>query len=288
MFTSKFRPYSIGIVAENKPMSTKIAKVVPIEVIPFIDGELKSDPQALEVAGVDAAGQQYTVRVMMDNVIDAEWLSLGSNRVTAPDVRRGEQVLIYQYADSDKFYWQPTGKTDWLRKLETVIFAISATRDEADTELRVDNTYSVEMSSHGKHVTLRTSKADGEPFAYTFQFNAKEGVVTLTDDAGNFFELDSGEMRLTLENRRGTKVVLDKDNILFKAVADLVADVGQNATLVVGKDLTLDVKGNVKGSVGGSLTAQVAGAAGVVAKGGVEISNGQATIRMNGPITEIS
>ena len=76
-----------------------------------------------------------------------------------------------------------------------------------------EHTYYFEMSSHTKSVTLHTSKADGEPFAYTLQINAKEGCITVTDDAGNYFTLNSAETRLELKNVDGSHFDMDKKKL---------------------------------------------------------------------------
>lgn len=213
MFTSGFRLYSVGVVAENKKLSSDYALIVPTEVLPMLDGELKSSKQTMEDSGVDADGVEYTVSADLDNVIDAKWLNWSSNRQTSPDVRRGERVLLWQYYDTDRFYWTSLGLDHHLRKLETVRYAISATRDEKDTELTPDNTYSLEMSSHNKTLTLKTSKADGEPFAYTFQIDTEEGRFVFTDDVGNFIELESEAKRITIKNADQTERRQDKKEV---------------------------------------------------------------------------
>lgn len=302
MFTSQFRVYSIGIVAANKPMSTAVAQIVPIEVLPLLDGELTDGLERLEVDGDLADGSKYTVSVEASNAVEATWLSANTNRRTPPDLRRGERVLLWQYGDADKFYWTSLGLDDHLRKLETVIFAVSATTDEEDTSLRTDNTYSLEISTHTKQITLRTSKADGEPFEYIFQFNTKEGCVTLTDDDGNYLEMDSAEGRITLQNSSGTNLVLDKKDIRFKAVRDLIGTVAENLELKVGENLDVSVGGSstvntgavttlesgaaVAVKSGAGLALESAGGMSLVAGGGLGLgSNGPATIDASGGIS---
>lgn len=210
MFLSKMRIYSVGVVAENKPLSEDVVQIVPVEVLPMLDGELKANPQALEENGVDGSGNSYSVSVDTDIVISAKWLRWNTNRQTSPDVRRGERVLLWQYADTDKFYWTSLGMDNHLRKLETVRYVISATQDEEDTVLTPENTYSFELSSHGKYINIHTSKANGEPFEYTIQINTDVGAITITDDVGNYLELDSQENKITSKNVDGTEWVLDK------------------------------------------------------------------------------
>lgn len=211
---SKFKLVSWGRVAENKEMSTDIVEVYLLESTSFLEGEVKSNPTVTETKGTHSSGQAYESSVTSDNTIPARWLPWGTNRKSAPDVRRGERVLIFQYEDTDQYWWITTGLDDNLRKKETVIYTWSAHEDESDTLITTDNSYSFEVSAHSKHLTLTTTNKLGEPFRYVFQINTGDGVVTLTDDAGNYFELDSSATKITLENKDGTIFTLDKEKII--------------------------------------------------------------------------
>jgi hypothetical protein len=221
-----FRIVSIGIVAENKAMFAKEVDVTPIESMSMLDGEIKSNPTAVESEGTDARGQSFATRATVDSTVTATWLPWGSNRVTPPDVRRGERVYLWQAADADKYYWTSSGLDDRLRKLETAIFAFSASSNETDSGIDVDKCYFIEISTHQKLITLKTSSANGEPYEYTFQFNTGEGAVTLADDVGNYFELDSEAQKLTLKNQAQSHVILDKTRINIKALDEVAIDVG--------------------------------------------------------------
>lgn len=133
--------------------------------------------------------------------------------MTPPDVRRGELVFIWQYADEDLYYWTSPGKDDHLRRLETVIWAFSGTKDEKTKKLTPLNSYVVEVSTHKKLVTLTTSKANGEPYSYTVQINADKGGIVITDDDGQYLELNSKERRWTITNKDGSIYKMDKDTI---------------------------------------------------------------------------
>lgn len=227
-----FKIVSLGIVAENKAMQNadgswcKEIHATPIESQNMLDGELKSAPTAIEATGVDGAGQSFSSKAIVDSTVVATWLPWGSNRITAPDMRRGERVYLWQAADDDKYYWTVAGLDGHLRKLETVIFAFSASKDEGSSGLDIDKCYFLEVSTHTKAITLQTSSANGEPFEYTFQFNTAEGAVTLADDVGNYFELDSQAHKLTLKNQDNSHVILDKTRINIKATDEIALDVG--------------------------------------------------------------
>lgn len=221
MQASVFRPYSLGIAGENLKLGSHTLEVVPVEVVGMVDGELTSEMSELLDKGVDGEDIEYTVKVKASITIKAQWMPFGSNRQTPPNVRRGERVELYRVADSDQFYWRTLGLDDGLRRLETVVFAFSNTRDESVKRLTPDNSYYMEISTHTKQITLKTNKSDGEPFAYTLQVNTKAGAVTIADDYGNFFEMDSKERRLQLKNRDGSHYDMHKKS-LFLTIPETV------------------------------------------------------------------
>lgn len=203
---SKFHFYSYGIVAEHKALSSNIIEVTPVEEMAFLDGFVTGDEKVVTSAGTDSSGTPYETSVKTAATIQAEWLRLScSNRLTAPDVRRNAPVMIYQFGDSDKYYWTTLKDDSHLRKLETVVWGISATRDEGAAPSH-NNLYYFEISSHRKLVTFHTSQADGEPFSYDFQFNTKDGQVTLRDSAGNYFHLNSALNQLRMQNVNGSLI----------------------------------------------------------------------------------
>ena len=224
--TSLFKIYSYGIVADNKAISSRIVNVLPVEIASMIDGEIASNPSDLSSKGVDKDGQHYETKVITDNVMECTWLPFGTNRVTPPDVRRGEPVLIWCYDSVDKYYWTTLGLRDDLRRLETVVYAFNANPNTESKDFDPSDHYFVEVSTHSKQVTFHTANKNGEPFIYTFQFNTNDGVVTLADDSGNFFELNSKEITMKMELNTGTKIHLDKMNILIEAIEEAKVKVG--------------------------------------------------------------
>jgi major membrane immunogen (membrane-anchored lipoprotein) len=209
---SKLRFYSVGVVAENKALSSKIIQVTPIENVPFVDGTLSGALSSTSASGSSASGA-YTATANASNAISATWLPLSDpNRMTAPDVRRGEMVIIYQFGDQNKYWWCTMKDDHNLRRLETVVYGISAVQTE-DTPLDSNNMYWFEWSSHKKVVHLHTSKANGEPFSYDLQIDAGKGVVTITDDIGNIIQLNSEEHRIELKNTDGSHYDMHKKNL---------------------------------------------------------------------------
>lgn len=212
MEESKLKMYCYGVVAENKALSSFYIKVTPTEMMPGIEGELKDNTNKIEVTGTDDDGNTYSSSTNDHTTISAKWLPFNSNRLMPPDMVRGEEVVIYRYANSKQYYWKETGLQDHLRRKETMTLAISGTV-EPDKTLTHDNTYYLELSSHTHTITLHSSKADGELFEYTFQINGKDGCVILTDHVGNEIDLDSSENAITLKNADGSIFSLNKKNI---------------------------------------------------------------------------
>lgn len=214
---SKLFLKSVGYASKNLELNSKILEVYPAEEFGYVDGEITDEREVIEETGVDAKGNVYSDKIETSNSLMAEWLPLGSNRATAPNVRRGERVFLLQYADDDKYYWVTAGLDPHLRRRETVVFNISNTVDESVTELTSENTYSLIFSTHTKEITLQTSKSDGEPFEYIIKLDTEEGVFVVTDDIDNQISLESAERRITLVNSDDSKLVLDKKNILMQS-----------------------------------------------------------------------
>ena len=214
---SKLARKSIGHAASNLPLDSNMLEVYPVEEVGYADGEINDHKETIEMSGVDAQGNEYSDVIETSNSVLAEWLPWGSNRYTAPNVRRGEKVMLWQYAEVDKYYWTIMGTEDHLRRLETVIYNYSNTRDESVTKLDSTNSYSIIISTHTKEITVQTCKSDGEAFEYIAKIDAAKGLFVVTDDTGNQISIQSGEKRVSLNNADGTSVVLDKKNITMTA-----------------------------------------------------------------------
>jgi len=242
--------YSYGYSAENKSRNSHDLEVFLAEKTPFTDGEVVNNATEIEDTGVDHEGKSYSVKVTTDNSIKCTWLPYGSNRLTSPDIRRGEGIIVLRYGDTDKFYWVPDGRYEQLRRLETVIWRFSNTRDEGDKAINDKNSYNLTVSTHDKHITLKTSKNDGEPFEYVIQLNTKEGILAFADDVGNYMEMNSRDTIITLENSEKSKLILNKTKAYFETIDEInlktktynidVTDMNINATNITTKATKID------------------------------------------------
>lgn len=223
---SQFKIYGVGRVAANKKRGSGIIEVADVEKLPNLSGAI-TDHVETSTAKVESGDTEdaFEVDVKSSASVPAEWLPWGqTNRITAPDVRRGEYVLLFQFGDTTVLYWIELKAENILRRLETVTWIFSNERKE-DIKLTENNTYSVTVSTHDKHITITTTKSDGEKYAYTIQLNTKDGQFFVKDDVGNYIFMDSEQNRIRAENRDKTFVDLDKrklrgealDSIYFKS-----------------------------------------------------------------------
>jgi len=262
---SQFRMISIGYVADNKLRSSNEIEVSLTESRPFINGELVSGIKEETVECVDSNGQALTFKVNTSNTIRATWLGEGTNRITSPDVRRAEQVHLYQYGDTDKYYWKAVAMPGVnTRKLETVITAFSNTSDETQNQLTAENAWHEEVNTHEGHWTRKTNKSNGEPFAYTQQINAKDGTaVLIADDAGAHQSLDSTKDCHIIETASGGKVILEKRKLLIDV--DVIEIKAAKELIITTPKGTLNIQqgtwkgnlsfiGNMIGSASGTYT----------------------------------
>lgn len=233
---SKLRFYSLGIVAENKLPSSKEVEITPIEDMPMLDGELAAVATDYNAKAKDALGSNYEDTVELTTTVKAKWFGMGAgNRITAPDVRRGEKVVLYKFGDTDKYFWMTQNEDLKLRKLETVIYAFSGTTNES-AEMNADTFYFIEISTHKKLITLHTSKDNGEPYGYDIQLDTGNGKLVVTDDVGNYVLLDSSQTQIVLRN-------VDETTFDMKG-PNLDITVPQTYTVKC-KDYKLDASGSV-------------------------------------------
>ncbi len=267
---SKLVPYSLGIVAANKELSSKEIEVTPIEAFNMLDGEITDNGSKYDAKGKDANDKDYSVSVPTSTSIKATWMPISdSNRFTAPDVRRGELVQIYQYADADKYYWTTIKDDLTLRKLETVIYAFSGTKDESD-KVGNETHYFLEISTHRKLIHFHTSKANEEPFSYDIQINTGQGFIAFQDDNGNYFSIDSKNRRIELNNTDNTNLDMDRKNF----------------TVTVPGDTTINTTGDTKINTDGNTDITSKGNMNITSVGAMNIAStgGSTTIRSTGTI----
>lgn len=236
MHNTAFTFVSLGVAAENKSIDSWELNVLPTETQSAFDGEVRVNPLELRANAVDGSGNPQQYKMLTDTVLTAEWYALDTNRTTAPDIRRGEEVEIWQLGDSDKYYWKSRNNRLGQRTLETSVHAWAASPELTDNKRNALNSYYFEVSTHRKSITLSTSQKNGEPFGYTFQFNTKDGRVVLRDQTGNTIYLDSKERVIRALNSTGSEIAINDKDIYMKSVRDMKIDVGRDLEVNVGRN----------------------------------------------------
>lgn len=246
--TSLFRLVSVAIVANNKERGSNEIECWYQENSPLTGGELKSDLEDITFGGSTYPMPEFEVyehTVYMANTIKAKWKGSDANRVTAPDVRRGDSVNLYQYSDVDEFFWDlRSDGTKTAKKLETVINAYSANTDESETELNEENSYSTQVSTHDGHLTIKTTKVNGEPFAHIVQIDTKNGNMVYADDAGLYIQADSAANRIEMDNGGGSYWDMNKAITTLKC-EDFIVNASKSTTINT-KDTTINSSTTIK------------------------------------------
>lgn len=215
MRTSILVAYSYGIAAENLKLNdeednttkgaidykpNRYLEVTLTEALPFYHGDINSDTEDYTSKYESRSGQVTDEDIQTASSVRAKWLARGQgNRITPPNVRRGERLLIHRLGNTDQYFWEVIETDNHLRKLETVIWVFSATQDES-TEIDIDSCYTIEVSTHEKRMRITTSNANEEPYKYTIDLDTKYGSLTIMDDIENIIKLESKEKRIFLRN----------------------------------------------------------------------------------------
>lgn len=211
---SQLHFHSWGLVAENAAVGQKVVQVTPVEFRFGEDEIIVDNPVDDELEYLSEEGQE-SVKVVRNLTIPCTWLKWNSNRVTPPNVRRNDDVLIYRLGMTDKYYWMDFNIAN-VKRLETVVWAFSGDPNNPIND-DLSNAYRFEISTHGKLVTFTTSQANGEPFGYTHQYDTETGVVTLADTVGNTIYLNSAQTEIGMVNADRTSLKLTKKDIVAYA-----------------------------------------------------------------------
>lgn len=282
--TGSMAEYRGTVVQDKKNDSTKILAYSD-DLLPFVTGSITATQMSSNVRSVNSAGERSNVSVKSQNYITAEWRDdTAGHSGYPPDVRAGEQVILYNYGDSDQWYWRSANRNNNARRSETWCLMINDTMSNA-ADLSDDNCYVIRVDTRrGKEILLQTSKSDGEAFRYKFSVNAETNHITLGDDDGNFIDLDSNVPAITLRNKADSIIKLDNQDIIItckgklivNALKDISVSTNATYTLSANSDITVSTPTNYKlssnvlrlgfgggasigGDAGGVLTLTVAG-----------------------------
>ncbi len=229
-----------GRALEDLPANSVTLRVLLPEVTPgaltgtFAPGTTQATASTTNLAGITESSVVTTA-----NHVVATWAG-ASNIAYPPFVRKGEQVTVTQYSNSDKYYWAPEGRDSNIRQTDRHRIQVSAQGPDANgnpvlTSQKDDtNTYFFEMDSENKILQLKTSKANGEPFAFVIRIDTKNGTVLVSDDSTptpNRMLIDSANKQVQFNTSSGTTVSLTDQDALIFAPRDLLMHAGRQAVL---------------------------------------------------------
>ncbi len=282
---SQLKMISIGIVADDKADGERYVEVYPIELLPFVEGGISSEMFSVTRTGLDFNNNKYSVTLHRALTVKADWIG-ETHRVTSPNVMKGEQVKLYSVGSGERYYWEPLGRDDHLRTTETVTYAFAA-REKGNTPITADDCYTITVDSKNKHITLQTSKVDGEYCRYTAQLNLADGNITTMDDLGNVTQIDSKNTKMTAKNADGTFFTLNKKNLELYAPNDFIQKIEHDVKITVGNDWIENVGGEKQVYVKKDSKEFVDGNKSHIVKGDViEVIDGDKIINVEGSITE--
>lgn len=259
---SNFTIFSLGVAAGNLSVGQRELEVTPVESFSQIDGEVTDASAEIESEGLDRDNNAYTTKVKTSNSIKATYLSFDPHKPFPSLIRRGEKVIIYRLADTDKYYWSPLGLDDNTRRKDVLIIAVPNSPKENENSRTPETAYYLEINTVDKHITIQTNKNDGEKFAYAVQINTGQGFISLGDDTGQFINLVSAEQRITLQNASESEITIEKGKGLFKAPEEILfqskslvfkadkADFQTQQWNMVGSNWTVKANSTFTGNVG--------------------------------------
>ena len=207
---SGLRFYGIGVVAIDKPRGSDNIMVSPVEKVPMNNGRVKDAQEVMEYKSTGIGGVVTSDKVTAQAMIQAKWFPLSEgNRQTAPDVQEGESVRLWRYGNSNEYYWTTMYREPGIRRLETVLYCYGNLSGKGKGWDK-DSSYWHEVSTHDKHIRWQTSQSDGEQYKYNYHISPKDSTVTLEDNIGNQWFMDSNAVLMRCKNSDGSFVDIEK------------------------------------------------------------------------------
>lgn len=206
--------YGVAVVAEDKATDTDEVLVYLSSLYPEADGEVVATAEKKDVTIKSPTGDTRSSSALSSNAVMMKWLPFNTNRVTAPDVRKGSKVVVYKFKGQSTYRWMYFGMDGTLR-LETVIYAFSATPHvKEDAPLTPDNYYIFLISSHTKKIQLLTGMGNGEPCSYSITLDTGNGGFSLIDSEENSFVLNSMKHFWSFSNQEKSIFAIDRKKIV--------------------------------------------------------------------------
>lgn len=228
-----------GYAVTDKANDSRELKVYCEELLPFVSGDIKATDVSFTASnGQSINGANYITCTYRDDS--------ATGKPFPPEVRKGEQVRVFNIGDTDQWYWASAGRNDNMRKTERVRYAVSDSLAE-NGDLDESNTYFIEMDTrHAKHIKMSTSNSNGESHSYLFIIDAASSSVTLSDEIGNTILIDSNTPSVTVKNSSDSMVLLDQTNVTVSCHGTF--------TVIAEGGISMTTKGSFKLSASGGAT----------------------------------
>lgn len=198
--------YALAYVSQDKKEDDHYIKAYPISTIPTASGELSLD-EVLVTTASDLLDGNINVIINKSNNIECEWLNQGdSNRLTAPDVCKGEIVFIYNFHGQDKYYWDTVFNKPEYRKREKALYFFSNKGEIDNSEGHMSKGYFLLIDTRNKMIHLHTADNDGELTSYDISLDTAKGSLMILDGKGNSVELASHSDSLIINTNANVEV----------------------------------------------------------------------------------
>lgn len=211
----------IGTAGANLNFGERELEVIPMFDSSDLDGEVNDMMGEITSTGVDKDGSTYATSVKVANTVKAMWLPLDAHRPYPSLIRRGEKVLLFRVGDTDKYYWTEMGLDDTTRRKDIYTILVPNSPTEGENSKTYNTAYYIEVNTVDKHITIQTNKNDGEEYAYGVQINPGGSTVTIMDDDGQWFQLDSKAKKLSMQNSMGSKLGIEKRKGFIEALESI-------------------------------------------------------------------
>lgn len=214
--------YGVGTVAMDKETDTDEVQVHIKGLFPESDGEVTTTVETKESSSKTPTGDTQSSTSLQSNTVACKWMALNTNRVTAPDVRKGSKVVVYKFAGTSKYLWTYFGMDGTLR-LETVVWAYSASPNISEnTPVTPENYYMFLLSTHTGKIQLLTGQGNGESTSYAFELNTKEGRFSVVDGENNILSLNSMAHALSFINDEKSFINIEKKDITLSCERNML------------------------------------------------------------------
>lgn len=289
-----------GVLAESTQTKNQRTLHVYVPALtPLRNGDIsdKGSITSVDLFNVMTQARDVTP-IHLTRTIEAEYLGFQSGQ-DVPDMYKGQQVLVINYARGDHWFWTPFDRDNWIKTFEHTRLscadiaqvhkipdpsklsnAINAEEIERQTALTDDNTYFLEIDTkYHKHIMLSTAASDGEKYRYFIHMDAKSHVLEIWDSlsspAGttstnphNSIKIESDPKyadgtfirgRITVQNEAGTTIQLEDQDLHIEVPRDLKLTVGRNVVTSIGQDFFSTITGNLHSLIKGNVMKEVVG-----------------------------